>query len=99
MGSMVIAILEMMLSGGNEAVTVGALRTFWAPPARGLAAPAACSTKTPRDRAVPRDVGRGDADHEIGADTFVVLSSSGANRDRKVAIVGVEGSATSRWMV
>ena len=97
---MVIAILEMMLPGGNETVTVGAQRTFWAPAARGPAAPAAaCSTKTPRDRAVDRDVGRGDADHEIGADTFVVSSSSGANHDRKVAIVGVEGSATSRWMV
>src|SRR5262245_63990237 len=29
MGSMVIAVLEMMLPRGNEAVTVGALRAFW----------------------------------------------------------------------
>jgi quinol monooxygenase YgiN len=29
MGSMVIAVLEMMLPRGNETVTIGALRAFW----------------------------------------------------------------------
>src|SRR5262245_50536431 len=29
MGSMVIAVLEMILPRGNEAVTIGALRAFW----------------------------------------------------------------------
>jgi hypothetical protein len=67
MGSMVIAILEMMLPRGNEAVTIGALRAFW---------DATCAR--------PGCAGGGVFQEE---------------RDRKVAILGVEGSATNRWMV
>jgi|SRR5262249_22048931 hypothetical protein len=101
---MVIAVLEMMLPRGNEAVTIGALRAFW---------DATCARPGCIGGSVFQEVGRPETALYIEVweeaaqltrrsgriPPLWVLSSSGANRDRKVVILGVEGSATSRRMV
>jgi len=97
---MVIAVLEMMLPRGNEAVTVGALRAFW---------DTTCARPGCVGGGVFQEVGRPEtalyiemwqeAAQLTRRSGRIVLSSSGANRDRKVAMLRVEGSATSRRMV
>ena len=94
---MVIAVLEMMLPRGNEAVTIGALRAFW---------DATCARPGCIGGSVFQEVGRPETALYIEvweeatqltrrSGRLPFLSSSGANRDREVVILGVEGSATN----
>jgi hypothetical protein len=98
MGSMVIAVLEMMLPRGNETVTIRALRAFW---------DATCA-RPGCVGGVFQEVGRPETalytemweeaaqlTRRSGRIPPLIFSSSGANRDREVVILGVEGSATN----
>ena len=94
---MVIAVLEMMLPRGNETVTIRALRAFW---------DSTCARPGCVGGGVFQEVGRPETALYIEmwqkaaqltrrSRRLPFLSSSGANRDREVVILGVEGSATN----
>jgi len=93
---MVIAVLEMMLPRGNEAVTIGALRAFWdATCARPGCVGGVFQEVGRPETALYTEMWEEAAQLTRRSGRIALFSSSAANRDREVVILGVEGSATN----